>query len=151
MTQGWRERNIADGDQNMSFRTPELWIIDLSIITTLDLALNCSHSVLKTNLGSGQLVTLTQIDEEINIGLKATFSVHVWKLTRADWNSREYWAEKHKPTQQISRKCRLVTVGNKFDSTQVVETWHGWLASPTDENINGPHKSRLWSYCRMTY
>lgn len=57
-------------------------VIDLAIATQ-DLALSCRHSVLNTNLGSDHLVTVTHINEEIDI--EVTLSMHSWKLKRADW------------------------------------------------------------------
>lgn len=59
-------------------------VIDLAIATQ-DLALHCRHSVLNTNLGSDHLVTITHINEEIDI--EATLSMHLWKLKRADWKA----------------------------------------------------------------
>ena len=57
-------------------------VIDLAI-TTKDVALRCTHSVLNTSLGSDHKVTITRVDEVADVEENA--GMHRWSLKKADW------------------------------------------------------------------
>jgi ribonuclease HI len=57
-------------------------VIDLAV-TTKDVALRCTHSVLNTSLGSDHKVTITRVDEVAVVEENA--GMHRWSLKKADW------------------------------------------------------------------
>lgn len=74
---GQPTRNSRVGSVNNS-------VIDLAI-TTKDVALRCTHSVLNTSLGSDHKVTLTRVDEVADVEENA--GLHRWVLKKADWKA----------------------------------------------------------------
>src|ERR1043165_2452631 len=59
-------------------------VIDLSI-SSQDIALNASHYVTNSNMGSDHYATITTVNEEAII--EHSLSMHLWKLKKADWKN----------------------------------------------------------------
>ena len=74
--------NTGQATRVNSNQSSTVSVIDLSVVFH-DLALNCTHRVENTTLGSDHLVTITRVNEEIV--LEEEMHMQPWRLPKADW------------------------------------------------------------------
>lgn len=74
--------NTGQATRVNSNQSSTVSVIDLSVVSH-DLALNCTHRVENTTLGSDHLVTITRVNEEVV--LEEEMHMQPWRLPKADW------------------------------------------------------------------